>query len=134
MLHEEALTAQIIGAAIEVHRRLGPGLLESAYQACLARELSLRNVPFEREVSLPIEYEGIQIDCSYRLDFVVAGKVVIELKAVDALQKVHEARLLTYLRLSGLRVGLLINFNVALIKDGITRIACPIDLTQRTVE
>jgi len=122
MLHEEALTAQIIGAAIEVHRRLGPGLLESAYQACLARELSLRNVPFEREVSLPIEYEGIQIDCSYRLDFVVAGKVVIELKAVDALQKVHEARLLTYLRLSGLRVGLLINFNVAVLKEGIRRL------------
>ena len=112
-------TAQIIGAAIEVHRRLGPGLLESAYQACLARELSLRNVPFEREVSLPIEYEGIQVDCSYRLDFVVAGKVVIELKAVDALQKVHEAQLLTYLRLSGLRVGLLINFNVAVLKEGI---------------
>jgi len=119
MLHEEALTAQIIGAAIEVHRRVGPGLLESAYQACLARELSLRNVPFEREVSLPIEYEGIQVDCSYRLDFVVAGKVVIELKPVDALQKVHEAQLLTYLRLSGLRVGLLINFNVALLKEGI---------------
>jgi len=121
MLHEEALTAQIIGAAIEVHRRLGPGLLESAYQACLARELSLRNVPFEREVSLPIEYEGIQVDCSYsyRLDFVVAGNVVIELKAVDALQKVHEAQLLTYLRLSGLRVGLLINFNVAVLKEGI---------------
>ena len=96
-------------------------LLESAYQACLARELSLRNIPFEREVSLPIEYEGIQIDCSYRLDFVVAGKVVIELKAVDALQKVHEAQLLTYLRLSGLRVGLLINFNfnVAVLKEGI---------------
>ena len=119
MLHEEALTAQIIGAAIEVHRRVGPGLLESAYQACLARELSLRNVPCEREVSLPIEYEGIQVDCSYRLDFVVAGKVVIELKAVDALQKVHEAQLLTYLRLSGLRVGLLINFNVAVLKEGI---------------
>ena len=124
MLHEEALTAQIIGAAIEVHRRLGPGLLESAYQACLARELSLRNVPFEREVSLPIEYEGIQIDCSYRLDFVVAGKVVIELKAVDALQKVHEAQLLTCLRLSGLRVGLLINFNVAVLKEGIRGEGC----------
>jgi len=85
-------------------------------------ELSLRNIPFEREVSPPIEYEGIQIDCSYRLDFVVAGKVVIELKAVDALQKVPEAQLLTYLRLSGLRVGLLINLNVAVLKEGIRRL------------
>ncbi len=110
MLLEKALTGQIIGSAIAVHRKLGPGLLESAYQACLARELSLRNLPFEREVLLPIEYNGVRVDCSYRLDFIVAGKIIVELKAIDALEKIHEAQLLTYLKLSGLRVGLLINF------------------------
>jgi GxxExxY protein len=121
MLYEKDLTGQIIGAAIEVHRELGPGLLESAYQACLAREFSLRNLPFEQEKPLPVEYKGTRVDCGYRLDFIVAGKVVVELKAVDAVQKVHEAQLLTYLKLTGCRVGLLINFNVPVLKDGIKR-------------
>ena len=121
MLHEEALTEQIIGALIDVHRALGPGLLESAYQACLARELSLRELPFEQEKPLPVEYKGVLLDCGYRLDFIVAGKVIIELKAVEAFQPVHEAQLLTYLRLAGCRVGLLVNFNVPVLKRGIKR-------------
>ena len=121
MLYEKDLTSQIIGAAIEVHREPGPGLLESAYQACLAREFSLRNLPFEQEKPLPVEYKGTRVDCGCRLDFIVAGKVVVELKAVDAVQKVHEAQLLTYLKLTGCRVGLLINFNVPVLKDGIKR-------------
>ena len=121
MLYEKELTGQIIGSAIEVHRELGPGLLESAYQTCLAREFSLRNLPFEREMPLPLEYKGVQVDCGYRMDFLVAGKVVVELKAVDAIHKVHEAQLLTYLKLTGCRVGLLINFNVPVLKNGIKR-------------
>jgi len=121
MLYEKDLTGQIIGAAIEVHRELGPGLLESAYQACLAREFSLRNLPFEQEKPLPVEYKGARVDCGYRLDFVVAEKVVVELKAVNVVQKVHEAQLLTYLKLTGCRVGLLISFNVPVLKDGIKR-------------
>ena len=121
MFYEKNLTGQIIGAAIEVHRALGPGLLESVYQACLAREFSLRNLPFEQEKPLPVEYKGVRVDCGYRLDFIVAGKVVVELKAVDAIRPVHEAQLLTYLKLTGCRVGLLINFNVPVLKDGIKR-------------
>jgi len=121
MLYEKELTSQIIGAAIEVHKALGPGLLESAYQACLARELSLRRVPFEREKPLPVEYKGVQLNCGYRLDFLVNDKVVVELKAVEHVHPVHEAQLLTYLMLSGCRVGLLINFNVPVLKDGIVR-------------
>jgi GxxExxY protein len=121
MYYEEELTGQIIGAAIEVHRELGPGLLEFAYQACLARELALRKVPYEQEKSLPVEYKGILLDCGYRLDFIVAGKVVVELKAVDKVHPVHEAQLLTYLKLTGCKVGLLINFNVPVLKNGIKR-------------
>ena len=121
MLYEQELTEQIIGAAIEVHRALGPGLLESAYQACLAHGLSLRSVSFEQEKSLPVEYKGVHVDCGYRLDFVVADKVVVELKAVDEIHPVHEAQLLTYLKLTRCKVGLLINFNVAKLKDGIKR-------------
>lgn len=121
MLYEKELTGQIIGAAIEVHRALGPGLLESAYHVCLAHELSLRGIPFERETPLPIQYKGVQLDCGYRLDFVVSGKVVVELKAVDALHPVHEAQLLTYLKLTNCKVGLLINFNVPVLKDGVKR-------------
>ena len=122
MLYERELTAQIIGAAIEVHRELGPGLLESAYQACLARELSLRGLPFMQEKPLPVEYKGTPVDCGYRLDFLVDSKVIVELKAVDALAPVHEAQLLTYLKLTGCRVGLLINFYVPVLKDGIKRL------------
>ncbi len=122
MLHEEVLTSQIIGAAIEVHRKLGPGLLESAYRVCLATEFSIRSLSFEREKPLRIQYGGVRLDCAYRMDFVIAGKVVLELKAVEAILQIHEAQLLTYLKLSGLRVGLLINFNVAVLKDGIRRL------------
>lgn len=121
MLYEKELTDQIIGAVIDVHRELGPGLLESTYQAYLARESSLRNLPFEQEAPLSVEYKGVRVDCGYRLDFIVAGKVVVELKSVDVLLPVHEAQLLTYLKLSGSRVGLLINFNVRALKDGIKR-------------
>ena len=121
MLHESELTDRIIGAAIEVHRALGPGLLESAYQVCLAHEFNLKGIPYERELPLPVCYKGIQLDNGYRLDFLVAHRVVTELKAVEALQPIHEAQLLTYLRLTGCRVGLLINFNVPVLKDGIKR-------------
>ena len=104
-----------------MHRALGPGLLESVYLACLARELELRGIPFEHEKPLPVEYKGIHLDCSYWLDLLIDGKVVVELKAVDALHPIHEAQLLTYLKLSGCRVGLLINFNVPVLKNGIKR-------------
>ena len=115
------ITEQIIGAAIEVHRHLGPGLLESAYQKCLCRELELRGVPFECERILSVGYKGIKLDCGYRLDLLVVGSVVVEVKSVENLDKIHEAQLLTYLRLGGWSVGLLINFNVAVLKDGIKR-------------
>ncbi len=118
---ERLLTEQIIGAAIEVHKFLGPGLLESAYLICMQRELELRKIQFESEKPLPIEYKGIQLGTSYRLDLVVEKKVVIELKSVDALEAVHEAQLLTYLRLTGCKIGLLINFNVTALKNGIKR-------------
>ena len=121
MFYEKELTSKIIGAAIEVHKALGPGLLESAYQSCLATELTLRHIPFEREKPLPVNYKGELVECGYRLDFLVEGKVVVELKAVDGIHPVHEAQLLTYLKLTGCRVGLLINFNVPVLKDGITR-------------
>ncbi|HWE93624.1 MAG TPA: GxxExxY protein [Tepidisphaeraceae bacterium] len=120
-LHAKALTQEIIGAAIEVHRVLGPGLLESAYRRCLCHELRLRGVEFQIEVALPVLYKGELLDCGYRIDLLVAQTVVIELKSVEKILPVHEAQLLTYLRLSGKRVGLLINFNVPLLKDGIVR-------------
>jgi GxxExxY protein len=123
MLYEEALTEQIIGALIEVHRSQGPGLLESAYQACSAREFSLRQMPFEQEKTLPVEYKSVRDDCGYRLDFIVAGKIIVELKTEESLQPVHEAQLLTYLRLTGCKVGLLVNFNVPVLKHGIKRMA-----------
>jgi GxxExxY protein len=115
------LTREIIGAAIEVHREIGPGLLESSYQACMRRELELRGIPFEYEKPLPVIYKGMQLDCGYRLDLLVAGAVVVEIKSVEALSAVHEAQLLTYLRLGGWKVGLLINFNVAVLIDGVKR-------------
>ena len=121
-LYEDALTAQIIGAAIDIHRGLGPGLLESVYRACLAQEFSARNLPFKQEWPLPLEYKGIRLDCGYRLDFVIAEKVVLELKAAESILPLHEAQLLTYLKLTSLRVGLLINFNVPELKDGIRRL------------
>ena len=120
-LLEKPITEKIIGAAIEVHRALGPGLLESAYQTCTARELFLRNVRYGEQVPLPVEYKGVRLDCGYRMDFVVENRVVVELKAVEMVLPVHEAQLLTYLKLTGLRVGLLINFNVPVLRHGIVR-------------
>ncbi|MGH9778219.1 MAG: GxxExxY protein [Candidatus Acidiferrales bacterium] len=116
------LTRGIIGAAIEVHRTLGPGLLESAYQECLARELTLRGLPFEREKAVPVVYKDVRLECGYRVDLLVAGRVVVELKSVEALAPIHDAIVLTYLRLSGCKIGLLINFNVVALKDGIKRL------------
>ncbi len=124
------VTHAVIGAAIEVHRQLGPGLLESAYLECLSRELVLRGIPFEREKPLPLEYKGVHLECGYRLDLLVAGCVVVEVKAVEALSPVHDAQLLTYLRLGGWRVGLLINFNVAALKSGIHRKILGYELAQ----
>ena len=115
------LTKEIIGAAIEVHRTLGPGLLESAYEECLCRELTVRGVPFARQVALPVEFKGLRLDCGYRLDLLVEKKVVVEIKAVESLLPIHEAQLLTYLKLGGWKVGLLINFNVPILMDGIRR-------------
>jgi GxxExxY protein len=115
------LTGRIIGAAIEVHKLLGPGLLESAYEECLAHEPSFSNISFERQVPLPVNYKSLQLDCGYRLDFLVEKTIVLELKAVETLQPIHEAQLLTYLRLGGWPIGLLVNFNVPVLKKGIKR-------------
>ena len=115
------ITEAVIGAAIEVHRFLGPGLLESTYIQCLCYELTLRKIPFELELPLPVVYKGLKLDCGYRLDLLVAGAVVVEVKAVERLAPVHEAQLLTYLRLGDWKAGLLINFNVPLLRDGIVR-------------
>jgi GxxExxY protein len=117
------LTGEIIGAAIEVHKILGPGLLESAYEECLCHELSLRETAVERQKKLPIDYKGKILECGYRMDLVVADIVVVEIKACDSLLPIHEAQLLTYLKLTGIKIGLLINFNVAMLKDGIKRLA-----------
>ena len=115
------LTDQIIGAAIEVHKVLGPGLLESAYEECLAHELSLANISFERQLPLPVIYKSLSLDCGYRLDFLVEKKVVLELKAIERLQPIHQAQLLTYLKLGGWPIGLLINFNMPVLRQGIKR-------------
>lgn len=121
MLIQADLTEQIIGGAIEVHRELGPGLLESAYEECLCHELHLRGFSFQRQVNLPIIYKGLNLDCGYRIDIVVEDRVVVELKSIERILPVHEAQLLTYLRLSRKNVGLLINFNVPVLKSGIIR-------------
>lgn len=115
------LTYEIIGAAMEVHRMLGPGLLESSYRKCLCRELFVRGIPFQKEQPLPLEYKGIRLDCGYRIDIVVAHLVVVEVKSVEALAPIHDAQLLTYLRIGGYKLGLLMNFNVVVLKDGIHR-------------
>lgn len=119
---ESEWTGQIILCAIEVHRYLGPGLLESAYESCLCRELEIGGIPFKRQIPLDVSYKGIFLDCGYRLDLLVADKVVVELKSVDALLPIHSAQLLTYLKLAKMKVGLLLNFNCSLMKDGIKRI------------
>ncbi|MFN2548935.1 MAG: GxxExxY protein [Myxococcales bacterium] len=121
MLKLEDTTDAVIGAAIAVHRELGPGLLESVYELALAEELKTREIPFERQRPVPIRYKGLVLDAGLRLDFVVARAVVVELKSVDRLIDVHEAQTLTYLKLSGFPVGLLINFNVPILRRGIRR-------------
>ena len=119
-LHQN-LTEQIIGAAIEVHKELGPGLLESAYEQCLCHELHMRHIDFQRQVQLPVAYKGLNLDCGYCIDLIVQDAVVLELKSVDKFEAVHQAQLLTYLRLSGKRVGLLLNFNTPVLTQGIIR-------------
>ena len=119
--HINALTYETIGAAIEVHKLLGPGLFESTYRECLCRELALRQISFRRECGLPLQYKGIRLDCGYRVDLLIADLVVVEIKAVEQLAPVHDAQLLTYLRVGGWKVGLLINFNVVVLKEGIHR-------------
>jgi GxxExxY protein len=128
-----ALSRRVIGAAIEVHRHLGPGLLESAYQACLAEELRFLRIPFEEQVPLPLTYRARKLDCGYRLDFVVGSGLVLELKSVDGIAPIHVAQILSYLRLSNRWLGLLINFNVPVLKNGIKRVvnqfpSCPLRL------
>jgi GxxExxY protein len=117
------ITGQVLDAAIEVHRQLGPGLLESAYENCLAHELALRGISFVRQQPLPVVYKDCKLDCGYRLDLIVEGQVLVEIKAIDALHPIHEAQVLTYLKLSGLPVAFLINFNVLKLKDGVRRLA-----------
>ena len=120
-MERDALTDRIIGLAIDVHRALGPGLLESAYEACLCREFELGGLPFDRQVLLSIDYKGLKLENVYRLDVVVDGRVVLEIKAIEKLLAIHEAQLLTYLRFSGLKTGLLLNFSAPTLKDGIKR-------------
>ena len=118
---DNEITHDIIGTAIEVHRLLGPGLLESAYEECLSKELALRNLRVERQKPVPVVYKNVKLECGYRMDLLVEGRIVVELKSVESLAAIHEAIILTYLRLSGHRLGLLINFNVGVLKDGIKR-------------
>jgi len=120
-LLERELTEKIIGAAIEVHRMIGPGLLESAYQLCLAQENRVQKLPFEEQIPLKLKYKGIELDGGYKIDFIFDKRVVVELKAVETVLHVHEAQLLTYLKLTGIHVGLLINFNTPVLKNGIYR-------------
>ena len=121
-LYQQELTGQILGAAIEVHKQLGPGLLESTYQACLCHELELRGISFECQKPLPLEYKGIKLECGYRIDLLVAGLVIVEIESVEVLAPIHEALLLTYLKLTGIKVGFLINFNLVVLKKGIRRL------------
>jgi GxxExxY protein len=115
------LSQAIIGCAMRVHSSLGPGLLESAYEACLCHELTRNGMPFQRQVPMPIQYEGIRLDCGFRLDLIVEEQVVVEIKSVDQLLAIHDSQLLTYLKVSGLSLGILLNFNVAHLRHGIRR-------------
>lgn len=118
----DPLTQDVIGSAIEVHRHLGPGLLESAYEECLCYELRQRNLSFQRQVPLYLAYKAVRLECAYRLDLVVEGSLIIELKTVERLLPIHDAQMLTYLKLSNIRTGLLLNFNTAVLKNGIRRL------------
>jgi GxxExxY protein len=120
-MQDKDLSHAIIGAAIEIHRRLGPGLLEAVYEECLAREFVLRTIPFERQKPIPLVYKDLKLECGYRLDFLVSGRIVVEIKSIEAIAPIHESVMLTYLRLSESPVGLLINFNLPILKDGIRR-------------
>ena len=115
-------TEAIIGAAIEVHKHLGPGLLESAYEECLCHELNLRDIPFQRQIPLPVVYKGTKLDCGYRIDLLVKNEVVVELKAIEGILPIPEAQTLTYMRLGGWKAGLIINFNVPIVVKGIKRL------------
>ena len=115
------ITDQVIGACIEIHKQIGPGLLESAYEECLCYELAQRGIHFERQVAIPVEFKGVKLDCGYRADLIVRGKILVEIKAVDQLAPIHDAQLLSYLKLSGLKVGLLINFNERMLIHGVRR-------------
>jgi GxxExxY protein len=119
---KDALTDQVIGFAIEVHRHLGPGLLESTYEECLCYELDENGIRFKRQVPLPVVYKSVRLDCGYRIDIVVENRLILELKAAERLLPIHEAQVLTYMRLSGVRTGLLLNFNTPVLKDGIRRL------------
>jgi GxxExxY protein len=116
----DRLSFDIVGAALEVHRQLGPGLLESTYEACICRELTLRAIPYEQQVAIPVHYQGISLDCGYRLDLVVGKLVVVEVKSVAKVLPIHRAQVMTYLKLSRLRLGLVINFNVSALRLGVT--------------
>jgi GxxExxY protein len=120
---KDPLTGEVISAAIEVHRTLGPGLLESIYHRALCHEMTLRNLTYHSQRPVPVNYKGVDLGDDLRVDFVVSDRIVVELKAVDKLLPIHEAQLLTYLKLTGLHIGLLINFNVRLLKEGIKRLA-----------
>lgn len=120
-MEKDPLTERVIGCAIEVHRALGPGLLESTYQQCLIHELKLNGIPFQPEKPIPVEYKGIRLDCGYRIDVLVDGSLILELKSVEEIAPIHKAQLLTYMKLSGIHTGLLINFNVRRLIDGIER-------------
>jgi len=117
----DELSNRVIGCALEVHRTLGPGLLESTYEQCLAHELSLAGISFKLQLPLPVKYKGIKLDCGYRIDLLVNDELIVELKSVDQIMGIHQAQLLTYMKLSGVKVGLLINFNVEMLKSGIKR-------------
>lgn len=121
------LSNRVIGAAIAVHKELGPGLLESTYEACLVKELTLLGIQADRQVTLPLTYKGLELNCGYKLDLLVEKALVVELKSVDRLSPINEAQLVTYLRLSGMRLGLLINFNECLLKQGVRRFVNGID-------
>jgi GxxExxY protein len=126
------LNRQIIGAAIEVHKLLGPGLLESAYEGCLCHELVLLRMRFEKQKPIPLVYKAVKLDCGFRLDLLVEGRAVVELKSIEGIGPIHEAVMLTYLRLSGHPVGLLINFNVPVLKEGVRRFIMPRDISKRS--
>ncbi|HRY48658.1 MAG TPA: GxxExxY protein [Candidatus Paceibacterota bacterium] len=120
-MEKDPFTAQVIGCAIEVHRELGPGLLESTYEQCLAHELDLNHISFILQPPMPVRDKGVLLDCGYRMDVLVENRLILELKAVDEVKGIHEAQLLTYMKLSSIRTGLLINFNVPRLSDGIRR-------------